>query len=83
MELLAHSNRAETLYMAIDGKVFDITQFVAKHPEATYSATFQALRTSGKLVFDAEYRFGRKIDLDAALIKFEGVATSGSVASVS
>lgn len=58
-------------------------QFVAKHPEATYSATFQALRTSGKLVFDAEYRFGRKIDLDAALVKFEGVATSGSVASVS
>jgi len=57
-------------------------QFVAKHPEATYSATFQALRTSGKLVFDAEYRFGRKIDLDAALAKFEGVATSGSVASV-
>lgn len=58
-------------------------QFVAKHPEATYSATFQALRTSGKLVFDAEYRFGRKIDLDAALVKFEDVATSGSVASVS
>ena len=32
VELLAHSNRAETLYMAIDGKVFDITQFIAKHP---------------------------------------------------
>jgi hypothetical protein len=58
-------------------------QFAVKHPEAGYSQIFQALRTSGKLVFDNEFRFGRKIDLEAALAKFEALTTSGSVASAS
>jgi cytochrome b involved in lipid metabolism len=32
VELAAHSHGAETLYMAINGKVFDITNYVNKHP---------------------------------------------------
>lgn len=46
-------------------------EFVTKHPTAAYSQVFMALRTSGKLVFDPEFRFGRKIDLASALAKYE------------
>ena len=58
-------------------------QFATKHPEASFTQIFQALRTSGKLVFDKDYRFGRKIDLDAALAKYEATTTLGSAASAS
>jgi hypothetical protein len=46
-------------------------EFVSKHPQAPYSEVFMALRTSGELVFDPDFRFGRKIDLAAALAKYE------------
>jgi hypothetical protein len=58
-------------------------QFVTLHPEANYFQIFQVFRNSGPLVFDAEYRFGRKLDLSAALAKYEAIATSGSAASAS
>jgi len=46
-------------------------EFVTKHPTAAYSQVFMAFRTSGKLVFDPDFRFGRKIDLASALAKYE------------
>lgn len=46
-------------------------EFVSKHPEANYSQIFISLRSSGKLVFDANFRFGRKIEISAALAKYE------------
>ena len=46
-------------------------EFVSKHPQAPYSEVFMALRTSGELVFDSDFRFGRKIDLAAALAQYE------------
>ena len=46
-------------------------EFVTKHPTAAYSQVFMALRTSGKLVFDPDFRFGRKIELASALAKYE------------
>ena len=58
-------------------------QFVTLHPEANYFQIFQVLRNSGPLVFDSEFRFGRKLDLGAALAKYEALPTSGNVASVS
>jgi hypothetical protein len=56
-------------------------EFAAKYPHAKYSQTFRAFRLSGKIVFDAEYRFGRKIDVNAALSKYESETTFASNAS--
>ena len=56
-------------------------QFANKYPQASYSQIFQALRTSGKLVFDINFRFGRKVDLVAALAQYEKIFITGNVAS--
>ena len=42
MELAAHCHGAETLYMAIEGRVYDITHYVNKHPGGVLMMTRNA-----------------------------------------
>jgi len=56
-------------------------QFANRYPEATYAQIYQSFRRSGKIVFDANFKFGVKIDLTAALLRYENQVKEASTVS--
>jgi len=47
---------------------------VSAYPAKSYGEIYSAFRTSGAIVFDKSYKYGRKMELDKAVALFEPLA---------